>query len=492
MNIKQRKAVTMCNGLIHRVATLFALLFFTTATHAQSDHYDQLPDLGSQAETYLSDEKAKLLGRSFIRQSRYRMPYISDPELLEYVNRLGNRLLEVSPDAGKDYSFYLIDSDVINAFAVPGGHIALHSAILTKAESESELASVIGHEISHVTQSHISRRLENSKYDSWIALGALLAAAAAGGADAAQAALGVSQATIMDRELSYSRDFEAEADSLGIRLLSRAGFDPAAMPEFFKRLLAENRINESRALEFLRSHPLTISRITESSERVRAYPPAPKQDEREFKLMQAKATAAYSKNPQLTRDLYKQKIDNGDASLPTHYGYAISLSKNGEFKKARAEFEKLVNSYPTNLSVALMHADNELESGEIETGLEILAGWYERENARGNSLVDVYYANALVLTNRNEQAIPIIRKALSKTQNEPYLHFLLSRAYASQGNNKDSYIERGQYHYLRGNYEFAIEQYKRAFILTRTEYERESLGARIEEVEREIKELKRL
>lgn len=479
-------------------ASIFAFgAAFITKAYAQKDsfpqdHYDQLPDLGSQAATFLSEEKAKLLGKSFIRQSRYRTPYVSDPELVDYINQLGNRLLEVSHDAGKEYNFYLIDNDVINAFAVPGGYIAMHTAILTKAESESELASVVAHEISHVTQSHISRRLENSKYDSWIALGALLAAAAAGGADAAQAALGVSQASILDRKLSYSRDFEAEADSLGIRLLSRAGFEPKAMPVFFKRLLDENRINESRAPEFLRSHPLTIRRITESSERVRAYPEGPPQDERKFLLMQAKAQAAYSKKPALTRDLFKQRIDEGDKSLPARYGYALSLSKNGEFKKARKAFKDVLEDHPNHLTVVMSHADNELEAGNIDYGLEVLEKAYNEETAKGNRMVDVYYANALVLTNRTDKAIPIIRSALANNQDEPYLHFLLSRAYAAQGDTRGSYVERGQFHYMRGNYEFAIEQFKRAFILTKTEYERERLAARIETVEQEIREIRKL
>jgi len=159
----------------------------TLSANAQNDHFDQLPDLGSNAANFLSDYEAKQLGKSFIRRSRFRLPYVSDPELVGYINRLGNRLLDVSDDAGEEYHFYLIDNNVINAFAVPGGHIAMHTAILTKSESESELASVVAHEIAHVTQAHISRKFENSQYDSWLAIGALLAAAATGSAEAAQA-----------------------------------------------------------------------------------------------------------------------------------------------------------------------------------------------------------------------------------------------------------------------------------------------------------------
>ncbi len=481
----------MTTRLVFSILALSISLIAGSAT-AQQDHYDQLPDLGSRAQKFLTPYEAEQLGRSFIRQSRFRLPYVSDPELVNYINNVGNRLLKVSEDFDKDYSFYLIDNHLINAFAVPGGHIAMHTAILTKSESESELASVIAHEISHVTQNHVSRRLENSQYDSWLALGALLAAAAAGGAEAAQAAISASQGGILDKQLRYSRSFESEADSLGIRLLSRAGYDPSHMPIFFKRLLDENRINESNAPEFFRSHPLTINRITESSERVRAYPEAGRQDNSTFELMRAKANATYARNKELVRDEYASKIKDGANSLPNRYGYGLALSRNGEFDAARRALTELDKDYPDNVSVKLVLADNELEAGEISTGLEILRELFETETKKGNNIVDVYYANALVLTKRHETAIPMIKKAIHDNKDEPYLHILLSRAYGESGDNLGSYTERGEFHYLRGNYNFAIQQYKRAFRLTKTEYERARLAARIEDVEREIEALERL
>lgn len=459
---------------------------------AQNDHFDQLPDLGSKAANYLTEVEAEKLGKAFIRQSRYRQPYVSDPELVAYINDLGQKLLAVSDDAGRDYNFYLIDNNVINAFAVPGGHIAMHTAILTKSESESELASVVAHEISHVTQRHISRKLENSRYDSWLALGALLAAAAAGGADAAQAAFGVANASIIDRQLTYSRSYETEADSLGIRLLSRAGFDPEAMPRFFQRLLSESRISKSYAPEFLRSHPLTINRIAESSERVRAYPKAGKQNQDAFFLMRAKATAAYAKDKAVARDYFADLIAKGNDSLANRYGYALALSKNSEFDKARTEIKKLLVDYPGHVSIRLIHADNELEANKIETGLAILKDLYEEQVAQGNHLVDIYYANALVLTRRNEEAIPIVRSAIANGNGEPYFHILLSRAYGETGREMQSFHERGEFHYLRGNYEFAMRQFERARYLAKTDYDKARLSARIEDVQYEIDELKKL
>ena len=456
------------------------------------DHYDQLPDLGSSAAKYLSDSEAKKLGLTFIRRSRFALPYISDPELLIYINELGDRLLIVSDDAGKDYDFHLINNQVINAFAVPGGQIALHTGILTKSESEGELASVIAHEIAHVTQRHIARKIESSRFDNIIALGSLLAAAAAGGAAGAQAGLAVASASVIDRQLRYSRAYESEADALGIRLLSRADFDTNSMPRFFKRLLDDSRLNQSYAPEFLRSHPLTISRITESAERVRAYPAFNKKnDESRFLLMQAKATALYTKRIETTRNSYAGKIKNGDNTLPTRYGYAITLSRNGEFDRSRQVYQELLKDYPGNTSVLLMYADNELEAGKIERGLEILKDLYEKHNAEGSRLIDIYYANALVLTKRNERAIPILRNAISNKRDEPLYHLLLSRAYGETGKKMRSFDSSGEFHYQRGNYSFALKQFAKAEFLAKSDYDKARLGARIVDVKKEIIDLKR-
>ena len=218
--IKKTNLSKLSKTLLSGIAVV---LFVSSVSFAQyvsdTDHYDSLPDLGSSSANYLSESDSQKLGKAFIRQSRFQQPYVSDPELVDYINRLGQKLLAVSSDADKDYQFYLIDNNVINAFAVPGGHIALHTAILTKAQSESELASVIGHEISHVTQRHISRRIETSRYDSLIAFGTLLAAAAVGGSDTIPAAFSLANASIIDRQLTYSRSFESEADSLGLSLI---------------------------------------------------------------------------------------------------------------------------------------------------------------------------------------------------------------------------------------------------------------------------------
>ena len=168
----------------------------------------------------------------------------------------------------------------------------------------------------------------------------------------------------------------------------------------------KNRINESSAPEFMRSHPLTINRIAESSERVKLYPVVEDRDESHFKLMQAKAMAGYAENPSLIRDMYRSKIKLGDNSIATRYGYALALSENNEFDLARQEFKPLLHEYPENVTIALSNANNELEDKNIDKGLDLLEILFTQERAKGNHLIDIYYANALVLTDRNEGSDP--------------------------------------------------------------------------------------
>jgi predicted Zn-dependent protease len=454
------------------------------------DPIDQLPDLGSSAANYLSERDAKQLGKAFIRQTRASMDYISDPELIGYLNDIGARLIGQREHG---YQFYLINSQVINAFAVPGGHIAMNSGILTKSKTESEFASVLAHEISHLKQRHIERRLESSRYDSFFALGALLAAAAAGSSDGAQAAFSLANASVISRQLSYSRNYESEADALGIRMLSGAGYSPQGMTDFFRRLYNESRISESAAPEFLRTHPLTINRITESAERALAYPDNSQANSDEnqlrFRMMQMKALASYHTDPSILQEQLASKIANGEKDLATRYGYAIALTRNNKTDQARKELQTLLREYPNNISLKLAHADNELEARNINQGLDLLRGIYEEQRAQGNSMVDLYYGNALVLSRNSELAIPVLRQGILDSPEEPLFHILLARAYGETKQMYQSFLSRAQYHVMQGNYRFAMKQLKQAQKHADSNYEKARLNALKKEVAILIKEL---
>jgi predicted Zn-dependent protease len=209
-------------------------------------------------------------------------------------------------------------------------------------------------------------------------------------------------------------------------------------------------------------------------------------------MMRAKATSAYARDKSIPRDHYKNLISEGDDSLPTAYGYALALSENAEYGLARKEFAKLLKQHPNNITLRLGQAENEQYANQVDESLFLFRSLYEEQIAQGNHLVDIYYANALVLVKRHKTAIPILRSAIANNRNEPYFHHLLSRAYGESGDQFRSFQERGEYHYQRGNYEFSLKQFERAKTLTESSYELARIGARIEDVELEIEAIKKL
>ena len=217
-------------------------------TYAQNYN---LPNLGAAGGSALSPMQEHQLGEEIMVEVRSDPTYLNDPETIDYLMRLGYKLVSAGPGSSYSFFFFPIRDPSINAFALPGGFIAVHTGLVTAASSESELASVLSHEIGHVTQRHIARMIENQKGNWAATLGSLLVAilaARAGSADGAAASVIGTQAALAQNYLSFSRDAEREADRVGFNSLVRAGFDPKGMENFFERLDFNNRAYEgSRA-----------------------------------------------------------------------------------------------------------------------------------------------------------------------------------------------------------------------------------------------------
>ncbi|HWV88994.1 MAG TPA: M48 family metalloprotease, partial [Burkholderiales bacterium] len=197
-----------------------------------------LPDLGSSGDAGLSPQVERRIGESIMRDIRFREPsYVDDAEIADYLANLGGRLTQTAAGARQDFEFFAIRDHTINAFALPGGFIGVHSGLLTASDTESELASVIGHEIAHVTQRHIARMIGQQQQMQTPMLAALAAAILLGRSrpDLAAGAAAAAQAGAVQTQLNYSRDFEREADRVGLQALSAAGFDPSAMATFFEK-----------------------------------------------------------------------------------------------------------------------------------------------------------------------------------------------------------------------------------------------------------------
>ncbi|HCO00475.1 MAG TPA: peptidase M48 Ste24p, partial [Methylophaga sp.] len=336
-----------------------------------------LPEMGDSAGALVSPVEEYQVGQSFYWSLQQSVTLVDDPEVNSYINSLGHRLVTNSDDPGRSFTFFVVPDNSVNAFAAPGGFIGIHTGLMLTSEAESELASVMAHEIAHVTQRHILRNFERSKRMSIPMTAAMIAAALLGVADpsAGSAAIMAVQAGNVQMQLDYSRAHEAEADNLGMQTLVNAGFDPNAMPRFFERLQIAGRFYGGDQIpEFLRTHPITVSRIADARGRAANLEPRPQiRDTKKFYLMREKVRVMTSANLRELIKTYEDKLKENtteDQSV-TRYGYALALLKNSNYTQARDEINDLIDLDDNQLSYHLVLADIEIALGRMDAALAI-------------------------------------------------------------------------------------------------------------------------
>lgn len=496
----------------------------------------RLPDLGSSANALVSPQEAQDYGAAMLRQMRALDMVVDDAMLDDYINDLGYRLVAASDKPKDHFSFFIVKEDVINAFAAPGGYIAVNSGLINITNNESELAGVIAHEIGHITQNHLQRAFESSKKDAplmaLVLLGAIAAGAGAHAGDAAGAVLMGGQGLMLQRQINFTRKDEVEADRAGIQTLANAGYDPNAMAAFFERMqdtLRAGSGGDRDVPELLQTHPVTLSRISDAKSRAGALVAQQKQRPTAPTLVKSqweKSTAPipYVKDPtQLATALGKKdgletyplmrervRVLAGDAlqlstyyasNLSTHrefdtpanrYGYALALTRSGRGGKAVEELQPLLKSYPVNQIVRLAMADAKLQAGQRGEALAIYAE-LNRQSPR-NRAIALGYAKALTdsgSTADATQAADMLRPMLDNAD-EPELY----RSYARASDKAGDTVRAGEAYadasYLSGRPFDAMEQLKR--LLKRPDldyYARARIQARIADLTPLVMELRK-
>ncbi|MBP6216866.1 MAG: M48 family metalloprotease, partial [Luteimonas sp.] len=264
----------------HRAALLTTLLVLLVASLHAPAQENRLPDIGSSAGTVLAPAQQAEYGRMLLAQLRHYGYVLEDPLVEGWLQTTGNRLGAVSDDPEQKFTFFMMKDRSINAFATLGGYIGMNAGLVLAAEKEDEVAAVLGHEIAHVTQAHVLRSVERAQRDSipilLAMLGAIAVAQSAGGNssdDAAMAAIASAQGLMAQRQINYTRSNESEADRIGIRTLSRSGYEPEAMASMFERMQAVSRTNQGgereRLPDYLKTHPVTTTRVSEAKDRAR-------------------------------------------------------------------------------------------------------------------------------------------------------------------------------------------------------------------------------
>ncbi|MEI7123925.1 M48 family metallopeptidase [Pectobacterium versatile] len=447
MSIRLRKTV---------MSVLFGALLAGNLPPAQADTQDRLPDIGTTAGGTLSINQELAMGDFYVRQLRAGAPLINDPLLSNYINQLGNRLVKQADSVRTPFHFYLIRNDDINAFAFFGGNVVLHSALFRYADSESELASVLAHEISHVTQRHLARSMESQQRSApltWVgALGSILLAMA--NPQLGMAALSGTLAGAQQGMITFTQSNEQEADRIGIQVLQRAGFDPQAMPNFLQKLADQSRY-ASRPPEMLLTHPLPESRLSDARNRANQMRSTPVQSSQDFLFAKIRTFGMYgSPERPLSNDLLEQwEKGNVREQLAAKYGRAIQLYQAKKYDEARNVLQPLLSGAPENPWFLDMMTDIDL--GQNRT-TQAIARLQNVPAMQGNPVLQLNLANAYVEGKQPAAASKILYRYTYAHPDDSNGWDLLAQAAAAQGQRAEELAARAESLALNGQLDQSI------------------------------------
>jgi predicted Zn-dependent protease len=423
------------------------LTFFTGAAEVN------LPDIGSPADATLSKNSEAQIGRSIMQQIRASGDVIEDPQITEYINDIGHRLSAQSNDGSYKFTFFVIDDPNINAFALPGGYIGVHTGLLEATRSEDELAGVLSHEIAHVTQRHIARAVHANSRQSIlttaIMLGAILIGAASGaGGDAMQGAIAVAQGVAAQQQINFTRNNEYEADRIGISALAEAGFDPQGMASFFEVISRNNGSPETKMPEFLRTHPVSSARIAEARGRARDYAPVHTSDTVNYGITRSRfIIQRMETSEEAVRYFERESYEH--QSLVERYGRALAYMRAGSYQKSNRIFEELVDNDQEVIAYHIGLAQSELaleRTRDAEASFERAKELFPR-----NVPVVVHYAEALLQLGKAKLAHEILLDLLNNVPPTPRQVQLIARAANEAGDTAEAHYYMSEYRIMIGD-----------------------------------------
>lgn len=419
-----------------------------------------LPDLGEAAQSSFTALEERRLGEEIMREIRADRSYYDDAEATDYINALGNRLASRASDARQSLEFFLVQERSINAFALPGGFVGVNTGLILAAQSESELAGVIAHEVAHVTQRHIARIIAQQKQSAVMSIAALAVAvlAARSNPDIAAAATAFGQAGAVQNLLNFTRDHEREADRVGLQILEAAGYDPRGMEIFFERMQRATRIYDiGSAPSYLRTHPLTYERIADIQNRLDRLPYRQVQDSTDFQLVRSKIRAEFEP-PAEARAFFEQSLVERRylSEGASRYGLALSLVRLKDYAGARKEYDALKRSARAHPMVEALGCSIRTAAGETEAALNC---YRDAIRAFPQQRALVYdYADLLLQARKAEDALDVIAQRMRFSSDDPKLYLLQARAYALQDKRLSQHRATGEAYAKMGNVRAAIEQ----------------------------------
>lgn len=420
-----------------------------------------LPSLGDRISGAVSLEREYRMGQQFLSRLRRGAPTIPDALLNDYLENVTYRLASRSQLQDHRLSFVIIDSEEINAFAAPGGVIGVNTGLFLRAGTEAEFASVVSHEIAHVSQRHFARGVDEAQTGRLGQLAAVLAgilvmATSDGGHGAA--AISAAQGLAASERLRFSRSNETEADRVGQDTMFNAGYDPAAQALMYERLLAQNRFGR-RPPEFLLTHPLTESRIADSRGRAARYPRRDYRRSLEYQAMRARVVGHYAPDKAALADGLREELEAaGDAFSrdAARYALTVALWENEEFAAAARTLAPLLERDPNRISYVVTQA--EIYTRQNEPGLAMAFLKRHLEINPDNHPLTMAYADALVASRSYSEAARMMERHAGLRRHDHHLWYRLAETWGQAGNISKVHQARAEYFTLVGDYRQAREQ----------------------------------
>jgi predicted Zn-dependent protease len=442
-----------------RQRALALLLSLTTAT-APLAWAGDLPDLGDESQVAVSPLLEKKAGESVMNDIRlHDASYLDDAEVSAYLGQLGRRLAAASGDPTYGFTFFAMRDAQINAFATYGGYVGVNTGLIIAAQSESELASVLAHEVSHVTQHHLARGISKQKQSSVATMAAMALAllAARSNSQVSTAAVVSAQAASVQSQISFTREFEREADRIGFDTLTKAGFDVHGMAAFFTRLQKETRLYENNAPAYLRTHPLTGERISDMQNRAADLPYKQVPDSLEFTLVRAKLRAEVGSPREAVIDFEAQLKDKKYATeAGARYGYARALLRDKQFDAAERELKNLRQLKVASPMLDKLAADIAVGRNNYAAAESIYRDALKRDPF--NAAMIYGLADTLIAAKRWPQAQTFVNGALQEHSQDFRLYAFKARIANSLGQRFQEHRAQAEVYALQGLTQAAIEQ----------------------------------
>jgi predicted Zn-dependent protease len=455
-----------------RNLTVFLLCLATALSPATAlaQGASDLPDIGSPASSALTLDEEYRIGLQIVRQLRDEGQILEDPEATEYLQALGSRIVaQASGESAQRFSFFWVREDSINAFALPGGFIGVNYGLALASRNEAQLAGVLAHEIAHVTQRHIARRVRSQGRNSIAMMAGILASilvgAATGSSDAALGGISMAQGAAMQQQINFTRSNEYEADRVGMSFLAAAGFDPYGMPDFFETMGRRQSItgssNRNALPEILQSHPVTTNRIAESRARAAQFQDLkPTAETVSYALTRERLRVLSAPPEENLRRYYSERRSAQELTSGEIYGEALANYQAGASRASLDSFTTLAREYPqvpmlqSTLGQALMAA------GETEEAL----GVFKRALAVSprNIPLTMRYAEALLKADQAKAAHAVLLDLFNNVPPTPEQIRFTALAASSAGDSADAAYYMSEYHISTGNLPLSVAQLEMA------------------------------